>query len=155
MAARTVRLGREVTGQEAEEAIRRDQGRKGRADPLGSLFRSRAQTADAVRERKQSTTSSAELPGAADVGLDRDTIRVDGAHPRGKKKKVKKDKRDKKGKHKKKSTKKKRKGGERDNKGGDSSEEEDSRDVQRQQALVRITFCLRQLIDLLLLSLRW
>lgn len=147
MAARTVRLGREVTGQEAQEAIRRDQWRKGQADPVGSLFRSGAQTADTTRERKQSRAPSAELPGAAGVGLDRGAIRADGANPCGESKKAKKDKRDKRGKkHKKKSTKRRRKESERNDKGGDSSEDEDSRDVQRQQALVRTVFCARSLL---------
>ena len=41
--ARTMRLGREVTGEEAAAALKRDQGRKGRADPMGFLFRSGAQ----------------------------------------------------------------------------------------------------------------
>lgn len=40
---RAIRLGREVTGQEAEGVIKREEGRKGRADPMGSLFRSGAQ----------------------------------------------------------------------------------------------------------------
>ncbi|CAM9664315.1 unnamed protein product [Discosporangium mesarthrocarpum] len=37
--ARAVRLGREVMGEEAKEVIKRDMGRKDRADPLASLFR--------------------------------------------------------------------------------------------------------------------
>lgn len=145
MAARTVRLGREVTGQEAEEAIRRDQGRKGRADPLGPLFRSGAQTADTLREMKQSKASPPELPGVACVGLDGDANRVDGAKPHGEGNKAKKDKRDKKRKkHKKKTPKKKRKGSKRDNPGHErSGGEDDSGEAQRQQYLVRIIFFLR------------
>lgn len=142
VAARTVRLGREVTGQEAEEAIRRDQGRKDRADPLGSLFRSGAQPVDTTQEIKHSIASSMALPGAARVGLDGNADRIDGTKPRGGGGKAKKDKRDKKGKkHKKKSTRERRKGSERDNNGGENpGGEDDSRDIQRQQSLVRIIF---------------
>lgn len=151
--ARTVRLGREVTGQEAEEAIKRDQGRKGRADPLGSLFRSGAQTAVTMREMNQSKASSLELPGGARVGLDEDAIRVDEKKPSAEGKNAKKDKRHKKGKkRKKKSCKKRRKGSEQDSNGCESpGGEEDSRDVQRQQSLVRIIFFLREELPLLLL----
>lgn len=142
VAARTVRLGREVTGQEAEEAIRRDQGRKGRADPLSSLFRSAAQAADTARDMNNARVSSAELPVSARVGLDGDANRADGSRPRGEGKKAKKGKRDKKGKkHKKKHTKKWRKGIERDGKGIENpGGEEDAGDVQRQHSLVRVIF---------------
>lgn len=36
---RAVKLGREVIGEEAEEVLKRDEGRKYRADPMGSFFR--------------------------------------------------------------------------------------------------------------------
>lgn len=145
VAARTIRLGREVTGQEAEEAIRRDGERKGRADPLSSLFRSGAHSADTTRE-STSRASSVELPGAVGDGLDEGANRTD--ETRGKRKKAKKDKRDKKGKKRTKKTSKERRNRERDTISSESGVEhpgeDDSRDVQRQQVLVRTIFFLRK-----------
>ncbi|CAB1118636.1 unnamed protein product [Ectocarpus sp. CCAP 1310/34] len=107
VAARTVRLGREVTGQEAEEAIKRDQRRKGRADPMGSLFRSGAQTTRGSLpfERRgtyyQPEAATANPPGAAGLCVDEATLHSDRGEHAGKAKKVKKAmkvKKDKKGK---------------------------------------------------------
>lgn len=98
VAARTVRLGREVTGQEAEEAIKRDQGRKGRADPMGSLFRSGAQpTRGSLPFERRGTScqpeaATANLPGAAGLCVDEATSHSDRGKHAGKAKKVKKDK---------------------------------------------------------------
>ncbi|CAN0270491.1 unnamed protein product, partial [Ectocarpus sp. 12 AP-2014] len=106
VAARTVRLGREVTGQEAEEAIKRDQGRKGRADPMGSLFRSGAQTTrGSLRFERRGTSyqpeaATANLPGAAGLCVDEATLHSDRRKHAGKAKRVKKDKKGKKDKKK-------------------------------------------------------
>lgn len=100
-AARTVRLGREVTGREAEEAIKRDQGRKGQADPMGSLFRSGTQpTSERLPSGKMgvgpdSGAPSLELFGAARVQIDATGTRVD-EHDHERPKRSKKAKRDKK-----------------------------------------------------------
>ncbi|CAN0111787.1 unnamed protein product [Ectocarpus sp. 6 AP-2014] len=98
VAARTVRLGREVTGQEAEEAIKRDQGRKGQADPMGSLFRSGAQPmrGSLPLERRgtsyQPEAATANLHGAAGLCVDEATSHSNRGKHAGKAKKVKKDK---------------------------------------------------------------
>lgn len=55
-AARAVRLGREVTGEEAEAVLKRDSGRKVRADPMGSLFRSAAPAGTDRSAQKDVTT---------------------------------------------------------------------------------------------------
>lgn len=140
VAARTVRLGREVTGQEAEEAIRRDQGRKGRADPMGSLFRSGTQTerANNLLQPKAFTT---EPLGAAGAEFDTTAKHRDGEEPRGKSKKTKKDRRGKKEKkHKRRKSKDRRRGPSQD----DSSEEhpagEDEARDERHAAVVRTDF---------------
>ncbi|CAN0501269.1 unnamed protein product, partial [Ectocarpus sp. 8 AP-2014] len=102
VAARTVRLGREVTGQEAEEAIKRDHGRKGQADPMGSLFRSWAQpTRGSLPFERRGTSyqpeaAAANLPGAAGLCVDEATSHSDRGKHAGKAKKVKKDKKGKK-----------------------------------------------------------
>ncbi|CAN0501231.1 unnamed protein product, partial [Ectocarpus sp. 8 AP-2014] len=106
VAARTVRLGREVTGQEAEEAIKRDHGRKGQADPMGSLFRSGAQpTRGSLPFERRGTSyqpeaATANLPGAAGLCVDEATSHSDRGKHAGKAKKVKKDKKGKKDKKK-------------------------------------------------------
>lgn len=150
IAARTIRLGREVTGKEAEEAIKRDHGRKSRADPMGSLFRSRAQTPDTKGPSLQSKATAVELSDSASVGLSRAATCRDGTQRPRKGKKGKKDKRDKKGKkHKSKNTKERRRSGDWDNArnggmspagAGDSrGHTDEAADAERQQSLVRTT----------------
>ncbi len=140
--ARTVRLGREVTGQEAEEAIRRDQGRKGQADPMGSLFRSGAQTGDKAGNLLLPQASTTELLGAAGAEFGQAAERSDGKEPRGKNKKTKKGKREKKEKkQKRRKSKDRRRGGHSQD---DSSKEhpagEDEARDDRHAAMVRTSF---------------
>lgn len=76
-----MRLGREVTGEEATAALKRDQGRKGRADPMGFLFRSGAQatpgnvTTDKVGANPASKTAFSGAVAAEES--DRATARSD------------------------------------------------------------------------------
>lgn len=150
--ARAVRLGREVTGQEAEAVMKRDQGRKGRADPMGTLFRPSAPptteiifpgglpsgaTGAAVKLKEGALGVSDSAAGE----MNETTIRTDGKTGSKKRKKDKK--------HKKRSTKGERKRSRRDSRVGGSAEANDPRyetdeakDVARQQALVRISVLL-------------
>lgn len=92
--ARTMRLGREVTGEEAVAALKRDQGRKGQADPMGFLFRSGAQatpgslTIDIVGANLASKTGVSVT--AAPEESDRATTRSDDKKRHKKSKKSKK-----------------------------------------------------------------
>lgn len=154
IAARTIRLGREVTGKEAEEAIKRDHGRKSRADPMGSLFRSRAHAPGLEGPIWQSTATAVELCDSASVELNRAATQRNGTQRPRKGKRVKKDKRGKKEKKRKGSTKERRRSSERDNttNGGVSSAgADDSRghtgeaaDAERQQSLVRTALFLAE-----------
>lgn len=157
VAARAVRLGREVTGQEAEAVMKRDEGRKGRADPMGSLFRSSTQAP--LGSLAADKTETAVRPGASPIGLlRRSGGDSDGAVPRSdghkrpekrEKEKDKKHKKHKKHKQKKKSFKEGRRRSNRDcrkSHGGDPAGANDSggdadetTDTTRQQALVRFT----------------
>lgn len=102
--ARTMRLGREVTGEEAAAVLKRDDGRKGRADPMGFLFRSGAQaTPGNLLTEKVGTNSASKGPKGyinsagfsvtvADEESDRTTTRSDDKKRRKKSKKSKKHK---------------------------------------------------------------
>lgn len=116
IAARTIRLGREVTGKEAEEAIKRDHGRKSRADPMGSLFRSNAQAPGMKGPVLLSKATGVESSDSASVELlNRAATHKDGTQRPRKGNRVKKDKRNKKEKKRKsKSTKERRRHSDRD-----------------------------------------
>lgn len=109
-AARTVRLGREVVGSDAEAVFKRDEGRKGRADPMGSLFRSGgpAEVSDSPSEKP----GTGARPAASSEGnIDHREREYDEARCSGEGKKRAKDRKkdSKTKKHKKKKTKEKRK----------------------------------------------
>lgn len=145
--ARANRLGREVTGQEAEAVIKREQGRKGRADPMGTLFRPSPQAAkEKISPRgvpSGTTTVAVELKegalGVSDSSAGATNATTTRAHAKTEAKKRKKAK-----KRNKRSTKGERARSRRDGRGGGSAEAYDSRNeadeakaTARQQALVR------------------
>lgn len=149
VAARAVRLGREVTGEEAEAVMKRDDGRKARADPLSSLFRSAAQPAARILPQERMGTSLKPRPSVA-TSLGEDAGKSEGATARSesdkRSKKSKKDKKDKK--HKKKSSKRRRGSSDRDNSrtrgdaaaeaGGSGGDAGSAAELTRRQALVRL-----------------
>lgn len=93
-----MRLGREVTGEEAVAALKRDQGRKGRADPMGFLFRSGEQatsgslTTDIVEANSASKTDFSVTAAAEES--DRATTRSDKKRHKKSKKRKKHGKKD-------------------------------------------------------------
>lgn len=149
-AARAIRLGREVTGQEAKEVLRRDEGRKGRADPLGGLFRSSTQAAfgsvssDKIGKIASSPTPEVRLIENNFELSDRASILCDGIKQKKKSKNLKKGKKDKM-----KRSRRERKKSDQDNsrsRSGGTANNEGYRGLAdtttghvRQQALVRFT----------------
>lgn len=139
-----------MTGQEAEEAIKRDFGRKSRADPMGSLFRSRAQ-APGKKGPISLSKATAVVSESGRVESSRAAIPRDVARSPSKGKRVnKKEKRDKKrNKRKSKSGKERQRTSDRDNTtngvspagAGDSrGHTGEAADAARQQYLVRNAF---------------
>lgn len=147
IATRAIRLGREVTGKEAEEALKRDHGRKSRADPMGSLFRSSA-ASGMKGPVLQPKATGVEMSDSASVEFNRATTHRDGTQRPRNGKRVKKGKRDKKEKKRKsKSTKERRRHSDRDiattggvipaGAGDSLGHLGEAVDAERQQSLVR------------------
>eukprot|EP00904_Undaria_pinnatifida_P005913 jgi/Undpi1/2451/HiC_scaffold_13.g05831.m1 len=145
--ARTMRLGREVMGEEAVAALKRDEGRKGRADPMGFLFRSPPQAhmpgnllpteeVGANSASKGSKAASAVFSGViADGESDRGTSTHSGGKKRHKKSKKSK-------KHRKKESSGKRRSADSNSRGGgcaagatDELSQGDEADASRHNAL--------------------
>ena len=150
VAARTTRLGREVTGKEAVEALKRDEKRKDRADPLVSLFGS-GSSLPIDRTSNENRTKVSLTPGDT---LSADPRGLDGTSTQGdRNKSSKKEKKHKHNKHKHKKHKKSRSGrgrdrdSSRDARRGDSNakagdDEGSTTDANRQQQLVSMAILL-------------
>lgn len=149
--ARTTRLGREVTGEEAAEALKRDEKRKDRVDPLGSLFKSgshRSHTGTSIKNRVEQSVTPYNAPSTDYRGQGQGSPPKEGARKKSSKK-------EKKHKHKKHKKHKKRKGNLDENNGAeDDYSQGDSGDstteVTRQQRLVRLVLPLPLLLHRLL-----
>lgn len=149
--ARAVKLGREVMGEEAEAVLKRDEGRKYRADPMGSFFRHAGDTGahDGGTTNSPTTASGAggKVKASSSSGGSNKLVvadHVDGTTAgSGGEKRVQKHKKEKKHKKKKGKHGRKEKHRLRDNDTrNDLPEEADvaggERDAARQQVLVRL-----------------